>query len=243
MRLGVISFFAFFLLTFDITTKVTSLAFAETLAVGPDVIIKDLDLTEDLDLSIILANAGRMDLQKGSALGIKIFVNHRKISQFDHYVSRSVKANFGNRYVVEPPSRVGISGISRVKVWISSKWVSDYSRKGKHSMERTFLVFPFKMGPRQTEIYSVSLMPSSLKDGAQAGKMKLEARLDGEGRVVLSVRRQDGLTSRSNFSGKPPLKAEVPLYFETGPGTEKWRISVANLEKRQVEGYLLIQHP
>lgn len=243
MRLGVISFFAFFLLTLGITTKVTSQALPPALAVGPDVIIKGLDLTEDLDLSIILANAGQTDLRKGSALGIQIFVNRRKISQFDHYVSRSLKANFGNRYVVEPPSRVGISGTCRVKVSISSKRVSGNAQRGKHSMERTFLVFPLRMGPREEQGFSVSLMPSSSKDGTQAGKMKLETRLDGEKRVVLSVLRQDGVMSRSNFSGKTPLKAEVPLYFETDQSEHTWSILVTNREKKKVEGYLLIQHP
>ncbi len=246
MRLGVISFFAFVLLTFDITTRVTSQAFPKTLAVGPHVIIKGFDLTEDLDLSIILANAGQTDLPKGSALGVQIFVNHRKISQFDHYVLGSLKANFGNRCVVDPPSRVGISGISRVKVSISSKRVSDSVQSGDHSMERTFVVFPLKMGPREKQSYSVSLIPPSLKDvkdGVQVGKMKLETRLDGEGKVGLSVRRQDGLMSRSNFSGKTPLKAEVPLYFETGHNKNMWRISLTNREKKKVEGYLLIQHP
>jgi hypothetical protein len=110
-------------------------------------------------------------------------------------------------------------------------------------MERTFVIFPLKMGPREKQGYSVSLMPARSKDGDKAGKMKLEARLDGEGRVVLSVRGPGESKSRPNFSGKTPLKAEVPLHSEYARKKGVWRISVTNGLKKKVEGHLLIQHP
>ena len=40
----------------------------EGLPVGPDVVVKDLDLTEDLELVIVLCNAGDIDLRKASLL-------------------------------------------------------------------------------------------------------------------------------------------------------------------------------
>jgi len=243
MLLGVVSFLVFFLFISGFTSKATYQTFPGGLPIGPDIVIKDLDLTEDLDLSIVLSNAGQIDLPREVTLGIQVFVNHRKISEFDHYVSGSLKANFGNRYVLDPPSRIGIGGISRVKISISPKRACDDIRLGNNMAERTFVIFPLKMGPRQKQGYSVSLMPPRLKDGDKAVKMKLETRLDGEGRVMLSVNGPVGTRSGPNFSGKTPLKAEVPLHFEDVQKESVWRISVTNRLKKKVEGHLLIQHP
>ena len=243
MLFSVISFLAFFLLVSGFTTKVTSQTFPGGLPVGPDIVIKELDLTEDLDLSIILSNAGQTDLGRGVGLGIQVFVNKRKISEFDHYVSGSLKANFGNRYVVNPPSRIGISGICRVKISISPKRASDDIQPGNNMMERTFVVFPLKMGPREKQSYSVSPLSPGSKDSDKVQKMKLEARVDGEARVVLSVSGPGDSGSGPTFSGKTPLKAEVPLHLEDAQKDGEWRISVTNRLKKKLEGHLLIQYP
>ena len=84
----------------------------------PNIVVKDLDLTEEMDLVIILSNGGEADLQKEVTYQFQIVVNKKKVSEFEHFIPEELKANFGNDYVITPPSRVEISGVSRVKVSI-----------------------------------------------------------------------------------------------------------------------------
>src|SRR4030042_5441042 len=70
----------------------------EGLPIGPDIVIKDFHLKEDLDLSIILSNNGEADLRKGVTFRIRIYLNDRKISDFEHFILEELKANSGNLY-------------------------------------------------------------------------------------------------------------------------------------------------
>mgnify|MGYP001587677810 CR=1 FL=1 len=123
----------------------------EGLPVGPDIVVRDLDLTEDLELMIILSNAGEVDLRRGVTLRIRIHVNEQKISDFDHFISEAMKANSGDRYFIAPPYRVGIAGISKVRVSIPPKFSSDDIRLENNVLERTFIIFPFRLGSQGRE--------------------------------------------------------------------------------------------
>ena len=148
-------------------------------SVGPDIVVKDLDLREDLELMIVLSNAGEADLRKGVIFQIQVFVNDQKISEFDHFISEVLKANFGNRYVISPPYRVGIAGISRVRVSISPELPSDDIRLENKSFKKTFVILPFKIEPQGGEEFSFSISPSPAQRESRAEKLKAEARCEG----------------------------------------------------------------
>jgi len=121
--------------------------FLNGLPIGPDIVVKDIDLTEDLELLIILSNAGEVDLRKGVIFQIRILVNERKISEFNHFMGEALKANFGNHYLIEPPYRVGITGISRVKVSISPKLALMISAWKIMFSKGHSLFFRLRLGP------------------------------------------------------------------------------------------------
>jgi hypothetical protein len=183
--------------------------------IGPDIVVKDMDLTEDLDLSILLANGGEVDLRKGVTFRIRIFVNDRKVSEFDHYITDVLKAKLANQYTIEPPYRVGISGISKVRIHISPKLSSDDVRLENNFLERVYILFPFKIGPQAKEEFSFSVAPFRSQAGFQTGKVKVEARWTGGGApLALSF---DGSSLTRHFpaiSGKEPLKVEFPISLE-----------------------------
>jgi len=214
----------------------------EGLPVGPDIVVMELDLTEDLELMIIVSNAGEIDLRKGVTFRIRIYVNERKVSDFDHFISEAVKANFGNRYFIAPPYRVKIAGISKIKVSISPKFHMDDICLENNILERTFIIFPFKLGPHGREEFSFSfLRPQS---EGQAEKMKAEARWEGVGSaLMLSFKKQGSIKGIPTLSGKSPLKVEFPTIFEEVQKESVWSILVTNLVDKKVEGHLIIQHP
>lgn len=216
----------------------------EGLPVGPDVVVKDLDLTEDLELMMILCNAGDVDLRRGVTFRIRILVNERKVSEFDHFISEPLKAHSENRYLMEPPSQVGITGISKVKVSISPKLSSDDIRLENNVLERTFIIFPFRIGPQGREEFSFSF--SSLKPQGEnpAERMKAEARWGGSGfPLMLSFKKSETAKEIPTLSGKSPLRAEFPILLEEIRKGSLWKISVTNLVDKKVEGHLIIQHP
>lgn len=216
----------------------------EGLPLGPDIVIKDLNLTEDLELTIILSNAGEGDLRKGATLRIRILMNDQKVSEFDHLVSESLRTNFGNRYVVAPPYRVGISGNSRVRVSIWPKSPFDDIRLENNTLERNFIIYPFRIEPRKRQEFFFSVLPRRHKDGSQGEKVKAEVRWEGGGYPLrVSVRRPQDLKDASSTSGRSPLQVEIPFSDETGPRGNEWIASVTNLMKRRVEGHLIVQHP
>jgi len=212
--------------------------------VGPDIIVKDLDLTEDLELSILLSNAGEIDLRKGVTFRIRIFVNDLKVSEFEHFTSEALKANFGNPYTIDPPYRVEISGISKIKISVSPKAPSDDICLENNILERTFIIFPFRIGPQAKEEFSFSISPFRHQIGGRAGKVKVEARWEGGGSpLALSFSRTGQIKSVPAISGKSPLKVKFPITPEEVQKGSLWKVSVTNLIGKRVGGQLIIQHP
>ena len=212
--------------------------------VGPEIMVKDLDLTEDLELMIILSNAGETDLRKGAIFQIQVFVNDQRISEFDHFISEALKANFGNRYLVAPPYRVGIAGISRVKVSISPELPSDDIRLENNSLERTFVIFPFKIGPRGGEEFNFSISPPPVQGGGHAEQVEAEARCEGgSSALILSFKLLGSFKGGLTFSGRSPLKVEFPVPVEELQKESVWSVLVTNPAGKKVEGHLIIQHP
>jgi len=212
--------------------------------VGPDIMVKDLDLTEDLELMIILSNAGEVDLRKGAIFQIQVFVNDQKISEFDHFISEVIKANFGSRYVLAPPYQVGVAGISRVKVSISPELSSDDIRLENNVLEKTFVIFPFKIAPRGGEAFTFSISPPRVQGEGHAERVRAEARMvGGSSSLMLSFKLSGSLKGVLTFSGRSPLKVEFPMAFEELQKESLWSVFVTNLAGKKVEGYLIIQHP
>ena len=211
---------------------------------GPDIVVKDLDLTEDLELMIILSNAGEVDLRKDVTFRFRILVNDRKISVFDHFISVALKANFGNRYLIDPPYGVGIAGISKVKVSISPKLPSDDIRLENNVLERTFIIFPFKVGPQGREEFSFSFSAPRPQGDGQTEKVKAEARWEGgSSSLMLSFKKSGTIKGIPTLSGKSPLKVEFPISFEEVQKESVWNVLITNLIDKKVEGHLIIQHP
>ena len=211
---------------------------------GPDIVVKDLDLTEDLELMIILSNAGEVDLRKDVTFRFRILVNDRKISEFDHFISVALKANFGNRYLMDPPYRVGIGGISKVKVSISPKLPSDDIRLENNVLERTFIIFPFRIGPQGREEFSFSFSAPRPQGDGQTEKVKTEARWEGgSSSLMLSFKKSGTIKGIPTLSGKSPLKVEFPISFEEVQKESVWNVLITNLIDKKVEGHLIIQHP
>jgi hypothetical protein len=209
----------------------------ESAPIGPDILIKDLDLTEDLDLFIVLSNGGEGELRKGTTLRIRIDLNDRKVSEFDHFIAEPLKANLGNQYVIDPPYSVRISGISRVKVSISPKSPSDDIRLINNTLKRNFVLFPFKIKAQGRKEFSFAVHPPRLKDGGSGKRVKAELRWEGGGApLMLSLRGISPITGRS------PLKAEVPVALDLSQ-KKIWKAAVTSFLERNVEGYLIIQHP
>jgi hypothetical protein len=216
----------------------------EGLPVGPDIAVRDLELTEDLELDIVLSNAGEVDLRKGVILRVRIFVNNQKISEFDHFTSEALKAHLGNRYTLSPPYGVGIGGTSQVKVSISTRLPSDDVLLENNVLERTFIVFPFRMEPQEREKFVFFVSPSHSKDGDQVRKVKAEARWDGGGSSLMLWFSGPGhLNNVPALSGRSPLKIEFPIPFEKVQKGSGWTVSIATLGGKRVEGHIIIQHP
>jgi hypothetical protein len=215
----------------------------EGLPFGPDITIEDLDLTEDFDLFIILSNAGEVDLRKGATFRIRIVVNGLKISEFDHLISEGLKANFGNRYTLDPPYRVGIGGTAKVKVSVWPRVSSDDTYSGNNALERTFNIFPFRMLPQEKQEFSFTVSPPRLKDDGQTEKIKAEVRWEGEGASLLLTFTGPEPIHFRPISDRSLQKVEFPIHFGEVESESLWKVSVANLIEKKVEGYLIIQHP
>jgi hypothetical protein len=214
------------------------------LPVGPDIVVKDLDLTEDLELMIILSNAGEVDLRKGAIFQIQMFVNDQKMSEFDHFISEVLKANLKSRYRVAPPYQVVITGISKVKVSISPELPSDDIRLENNIHERTFILFPFKIRPQGKEEFSFSFFPPRLRSKSQPEKLTIEARCEwGSSSLMLSFKKSGSIKGTPALSGKSPLKVEFPIPLEEIQKEIAWSIFMTNLAEKKVEGHLIIQHP
>jgi hypothetical protein len=211
---------------------------------GPDIVVSDLDLTEDLELVIILANAGELDLRKGVTVRIRIFVNGRKVSEFEHFISEPLKAKFGNQHFIDPPHGVSLAGISKVRVSISPKSPSDDVRLENNVLERAFVIFPFKIGPQGREEFSFSFYTTRPWGEGQTERVKGEARWEGEASaLMLSFKKSGTFKGAPTLSGKSPLKVEFPISFEESQKESFWSIVVTNPLEKKVEGHLIIEHP
>jgi len=212
--------------------------------VGPDIVVSDLDLTEDLELMVILANAGELDLRRGVTFRIRIFVNGRRISEFEHFISEPLKAKFGNQHVADPPHRVSLAGISKVRVSISPKAPSDDVRLENNVLERTFIIFPFKIEPQGKEEFSFSFHTTRPRVEGQMEKVKVEARWEGgTPPLMFSFKKSGTFKGPPTVFAKSPFKLEFPISFEESQKESVWSIVVANLLEKRVEGHLIVQHP
>lgn len=216
----------------------------EGLPAGPDIVIRDFHLTEDLDLNILLSNAGEIDLRKGVTLRIRIYLNDQKVSDFEHFVSEELKAHSKNLYAIFPPYRIYLKGSSRVRVFLTPRFRSDDIFLENNSFERRILIFPFQLGPQGREQFSFLIPPLSLKDEDAIEKMKMELRWEGgTGLLKFSVREPEGQKEPLHLSGKSPLKVEWPISSDTPQKEGHWMVSVTNPLEYRVEGHLIIQHP
>jgi archaellum component FlaG (FlaF/FlaG flagellin family) len=214
------------------------------LPAGPDIVVKQLELTEDFELMIILSNAGEVDLRKGAIFQVQVFVNEQKMSEFDHFISEALKANLKNRYIFAPPYQVGIAGISKVKVSISPELPSDDIYLENNIIERTFIIFPFKIKPQGKEEFSFSFLAPRLLGKAQTEKVTIEARwVWGGSSLKLSFKKSGSVDGTPTLTGKSPLKVEFPILLEEVQKENVWSIFMTNLAVKKVEGHFIIQHP
>jgi archaellum component FlaG (FlaF/FlaG flagellin family) len=216
----------------------------EGVPVGPDIVVRQLELTEDFELMIILSNAGEVDLRKGAIFQVQVSVNGQKMSEFDHFISEALKANFKNRYIVAPPYQVGIAGISKVRVSISPELSSDDIHSENNVLERTFIVFPFKISPQGKEEFSFSFPTPRFLSKAQTEKVTIEARWEwGGSSLKLTFKKSGSVDGFPGLTGKSPLKVEFPILFEEAQKENVLNVFITNLIKKKVEGHLIIQHP
>jgi hypothetical protein len=216
----------------------------ESLPIGPDIIVKELELTEDFELSILLTNAGEGELRKGTTLGIRVYLNDQKVSEFDHLISESLRPLSGNGYVVDPPYRIRINGTSKVRVSIWPKGTSDDFRLDNNTIERYFVIYPFKIKPQKSEEFRFFPLFNPLKQRSRKEKVRTEVRWDGGGYPLrLSLIGLRNSQKNPVVSGRSPLRLEVAIEEEKDRRGQPWRISVANLMEKKVEGTLIIQTP
>ncbi|NWF92980.1 MAG: hypothetical protein HXY46_08685 [Syntrophaceae bacterium] len=212
---------------------------------GPDIVVQDLDLTEDLDLAIILSNVGEIELPSGVTFRVQILVNGIKVSEFEHFTSEVLKAHSGNRYTIDPPYRVRISGIARVRVSVLPKVASSDVRLENNSLQRTFIIFPFQVPPQASEEFSFSVFsPGHKKEEGETERIKAEARWQGTGvSLLISFRGPEDRRAFVALSEESPLKVEVPIHSGEIGKEGLWTVSVVNLIERRIEGHLIVQHP
>ena len=216
----------------------------EGLPIGPDIVIRDFYLTEDLELSIILSNNGEADLRKGVTFRIRIYLNDQKISDFEHFISEELKAHSGNLYTLSPPYRVSIKGMSRVRVSLAPKLRPDDIRLENNILERRFIIFPFQIGAQGREQFSFFVPSPPLRGEEPSEKIKMEVRWEGSSAPLkFSFEGSEDGRALLDISGISPLKVEWPISAGEIQRENHWRVSVTNPIENRVEGYLIIQHP
>lgn len=216
----------------------------EGLPIGPDIVIKDFDLTEDLELNIILSNEGEADLRKGVIFRVQIYLNDRKISDFEHFISEGLKAHSKNLYTLSPPYRVSVKGVSKVRVSIAPKLRPDDIRIENNILERRYIIFPFQIGAQGREQFSFFIPLFPLREGEPIEKLKLEMRWEtSDTPLKISLGEMENAMAFQDISGKSPLKIELPFQKREAQQGRLWKISVTNPHESRVEGHLIIQHP
>ena len=211
---------------------------------GPDLVVKELNVNEDFELSFILSNAGEEELRNGRTLRIRIFINDQRVSEFDHFIAEPLKPHFENQCTIDPPYRIRVNGNSRVKVVIGSKHPDDDVRIENNVLQRTFAIIPFKIESEVSQEFPFLLKNLRSKENRQDDKIKMEVRWDGGGAPLrLSLKGARHLKEMGSVSGKSPLQLEVPLRDEKKQKGKAWRLSIANLMKERAVGFLIIQSP
>lgn len=211
---------------------------------GPDIIVSDFDLNDDLELMILLSNVGEVDLRKGVTFRIRIFLNDRKISDFEHFISEEIKAHLKNHYLLLPPYRVTIRGGTRVKVSLSPKVRSDDIRTENNVLERRFIIFPFQIGGHEREQFSFLIPRPSLKEEDPPGKIKMKVRWVGQSDPLkFSFEGSEGGRTLLDTAGTSPVKVEWPLLMGHSEKESYWRVSVTNPMDKRAEGHLIVQYP
>lgn len=213
----------------------------EILPSGPDITVNNLELTEDLELLVILSNEGELDLRKGTTFRVRIWVNDQKVSEFDHYIFAPIKAHSGSHYILEPPYRISITGISRIKVTVLPRYPSDDIRLENNMLEKTIIIYPFRVEGLGKEEYS--FIPSSPKIRGDE-KIKAEMRWEGkEGPLMLSFQPPWEVKEELTISGRSPLKMEIPISTGLGLKEKPWKISITNFRDKKIRGHLIVQYP
>ncbi len=211
---------------------------------GSDLFIKDLGLGEDLELYVVIANAGEVDVQKGSTIRMQISINYRKVCDFEHLTTKVLKSKKGNRYLIHPPYAITLGGVTRVKASARETSPSRDAYAESRTMERTFVVHPFTIEPKEKEEFSFSI-PSSGNRGVNPNeKVRAEARWEGTGfPLKLSLSGSGLIKSEASISGKSPLKMATSMSMVQGEKSETCLISVRNLLRKKVVGHVIVQHP
>ncbi len=216
----------------------------EGFPLGPDIAVKDFSLTEDLELMILLCNEGEVDLRRGGTFRVRIYLNDRKISDFEHYVSEDLKAHSKTIYVLIPPYRIPLKGSSRVRVSLMPKLRQDDIFLENNALERRFIIFPFQLGGQGREQFSFLIPRPPSRREAMSESIKMELRWEkATAPLQLSFRESEGSKDPPYFTGKSPLKVEYPFPTFEPQGESIWMVSVTNLFDNRVEGHLIIQHP
>ena len=215
----------------------------ESPPIGPDIVVKDLVLTEDLELSIVLSNSGERRLRAGTALRIRVLLNGRRVSEFDHLITEPLRPNFGSRYIVEPPYHISIGGSVRVKVTIWPKQAGDDIRPDNNTLEKDFLIFPFQIDAQASQEFPFFPPSLSAEGSFQDQNIRTEVRWDGGGAPLrLRLKREGNLKELAQVTGKSPLELRFSAGEEDSAG-KAWRFLVTNLTEKKVQGHLIVQSP
>ena len=212
--------------------------------VGVDLLTKDLGLTEDMGLYITISNAGDVDLPKGSTLRVRIFVNEKKLSDFEHLAAKDLKVRSGSRYMVQPPYPIVIEGIALVKAAIWPTLPLQDIEPRNNTLVRNILVYPFRIEPKGKQDFSFSIVRPRMKNDDSKDKVRTEVRWDGDRfPLKLSFKGSGRMREDRSVSGKSPLRMEVPISFEEPQDNETCLVSVTNPLKQKIVGHVIIQHP
>lgn len=216
----------------------------EGFPLGPDIAVKDFSLTEDLDLSILLCNEGEVDLRRGGTFRVRIYVNDRKISDFEHYLSEELKAHAKTIYVLTPPYRIPLKGSSRVRVSLMPKLRQDDIFLENNALERRFIIFPFQLGGQGREQFSFLIPRPPSRRESMSELIKMELRWEmATAPLQLSFHESEGNKDLPYFIGRSPIRVEWPLPTFEPQRESHWMVSVTNLFDNRIEGHLIIQHP
>jgi hypothetical protein len=209
----------------------------------PQLVVRDLGVNEDQELYFHLSNPGVSDLDKGLSFRIRIEVNGRRVSDFEHLSSAVIKGGLGSRYAVRPPYRVEIVKRCRVRVSVLLLAGERMFRGRDHQLERTFLVFPFRLWPQERREIAFSFSLPRNRTDLPPEELKAEVRWDGGGGPLRVWLKEEGSRETEPLSGRSPLRLERTLSAAGLSGRRTWKIGVTNLMTVKSDGKIIVQHP